>query len=224
MDAVDELRRPGLVLRPPLTASQIDALAAEVGAPLPGELRLVLRVTSGIATPVVIDFEGRSLSYGDEEIFPVSHAIAGDGFGNHWVLDVTPAADGAAVFFASHDPPVVMYEASDLAHFLHDVLERGSLADDSHRRRVFRIWGEDPQTLDYQQAIAGDDELRAFAADLNERFTIVDLRNGQVGDGFSWGRYGPRTMIRRHGAERLFAYGPPPRQNRPWLLRHLLRS
>jgi hypothetical protein len=30
-----------------------------------------------------------------------------------------------------------------------------------------------------------------------------------VGMGFSWGRYGPKTEVRRHGDERVFAYAPP---------------
>jgi len=60
----------------------------------------------------------------------------------------------------------------------------------------------------------------AFAAELDDRFRFVDLRSPPVGMGFSWGRHGPRTELRRHGIERLFAYAPP--DKRPGLLRSLL--
>ena len=40
--------------------------------------------------------------------------------------------------------------------------------------------------------------------------------------GFSWGRHGPRTELRRHGYERLFAYAPP--EEKPGLLRRLFGS
>jgi hypothetical protein len=38
---------------------------------------------------------------------------------------------------------------------------------------------------------------------------FVDLGSPEVGTGLSWGRYGPRTDVRRDGYERLFAYAPP---------------
>ena len=41
--------------------------------------------------------------------------------------------------------------------------------------------------------------------------------------GFSWGRHGPRTEIRRNGHERLFAYARPPKKP-PGRLRRLLRG
>jgi hypothetical protein len=59
----------------------------------------------------------------------------------------------------------------------------------------------------------GDEVLREFAKTLDERFTVVDLRRPQVGMGFSWGRHGPRTEVRRHGDERVFAYAAPAKRS-----------
>ena len=42
-----------------------------------------------------------------------------------------------------------------------------------------------------------------------ESFQIIDLRLTQPGDGFSWGRYGPNTRIRRFGTHPVFAYKKP---------------
>lgn len=216
-----------LELEPGLSEDEIEDVAAEVGAPLPEDLRGLLRHTAGFAgEPLDMDFTGRSLSYGDEDIFPAPLPVAGDGFGNFWVLDLTPEGPAKApVFFASHDPPVVLYQSPDLGTFLHEAFRmlvppHESAVDDVHEDRLFNVWGENPGTLDHAAALQGDEELRAFASGLDDRFVFVDLRDPPVGMGFSWGRHGPRTLIRRDGHRRLFAYAPPERQ--PGLLSRLL--
>src|SRR6187455_465564 len=105
MDAVEEIKRAlatdlvdedghdvELKLRPGLSQAEIDELSDEVGAPLPHELRALLEYTAGIdGGPLeTIDFTGRSLSFGGEDMFPSGLAFAHDGYGNHWVLDLTP--------------------------------------------------------------------------------------------------------------------------------------
>jgi hypothetical protein len=96
-----------------------------------------------------------------------------------------------------------------------------SAVDDVHEDRLFNVWRENPGRLDHAAALAGDEPMRAFAAELDDRFTFIDLRSPPVGMGFSWGRYGPRTDVRRHGHERLFAYAPP--EKKPGLFRRLSR-
>jgi hypothetical protein len=85
--------------------------------------------------------------------------------------------------------------------------------------RLFNVWRTDPGELDRETALARDDELRAFADGLDDRFAFVDLREPEIGMGFSWGRYGPRTEVRRDGYRRIFAYARPEKQ--PGLLRRL---
>lgn len=218
-----------LNLAPPLSAAEIENLEAEVGVPLPLELRGLLEHTSGIEGALEsIDFTGRIFGFEARELFPSGLAIAHDGFGNHWVLDLTPEqGDVAPVFFACHDAPVVLYQSPNLGHFLHetfrmDVPPHASLVDDVHEDRLFRVWRENPGVLDHAAALAGDDELRAFAAELGERFLFVDLREPEIGMGFSWGRFGPRTDVRRHGYHRIFAYARP--EAKPGLLRRLFGS
>jgi hypothetical protein len=94
-----------------------------------------------------------------------------------------------------------------------------SLVDDVHEDRLFNVWGQNPGVLEHSAALAGDEQLRAFASELDDRFEFVDLRSPEIGMGFSWGRYGPRTEVRRHGYERRFAYARPEKQ--PGLLRRL---
>jgi hypothetical protein len=216
-----------LELAPALQTDEIEHLADEIGVPLSRELRTLLERTAGIdGGPLqTIDFTGRSLSIGAPDTFPTGLPIAGDGFGNFWMLDLTPEeVETAPVFFVCHDPPVILYQSPDIGDFLHEAFRmlvppHASAVDDVHEDRLFNVWRENPGTLDRSAALAGDERLRAFAAELDDRFSFVDLRSPPVGMGFSWGRYGPRPDVRRHGHERLFAYAPL--EKRPGLLRRL---
>ena len=87
-----------------------------------------------------------------------------------------------------------------------------SLVDDVHEDRLFDVWRKNPGVVDQQTAAASTDSaLRAFASALPGHFQIVDMRAASPGMGFSWGRYGPRTEVRRHGYDRIFGYAKPPK-------------
>jgi SMI1 / KNR4 family (SUKH-1) len=221
MDAVEVVERLGaehaaLRLRPPPSRDEVDALETELGVPLPGDLRALLDLTGGIdgGRLGTIDLTGASFDVELSDIFPSGLPIARDGSGNHWVLDLTPDAAPPLVFYASHDPPVVLIQSLDLAHFLDEALAPG-------KSLVHDMWHENP--LDHAAALAGDDELRAFAATLDDGYTIVDLRTPTIGTGFSWGRHGPATEIRRDGYRRLFAYARPEPTPKQGLLGRLFR-
>jgi len=202
-----------LTLAPGLSATELEQLQAEIGAPLPRDLRAVLEHTAGIDDTALdgVDFTGRDMSYEDRDLFPLGLPIAADGFGNFWVLDLTPEeTETACVFFACHDPPVILYQSPDLAHFLEETFRiqqppHSSLVNDVHEDRLFNVWRTNPGTIAHPEALAADEELRDFAEEAGDRFVFVDLRSPQIGMGFSWGRYGPRTEVRRYGFERIFA-------------------
>jgi hypothetical protein len=161
-----------------------------------------------------IDFTGESEGFEYEAAFPRCIPIAHDGFGNFWVLDGSPeGAAVAPVFFACHDAPVILYQSPSLADFLAEVVNmyrpsHQSLVNDVSQDRLFHVWRKNPGTMTVAEAAQGDQVLRAFASTLDERFTVVDLRSPQVGMGFSWGRHGSKTEVRRHGDARVFAYAP----------------
>ena len=216
-----------LELGPAMPSADIELLEAELGVPLSHELRALLGETAGIDRgPLpLIDFTGESLSFGDPDALPWALPIAGDGFGNFWVVDLTPEErETAPVFFACHDAPVILYQSATIGDFLHEAFRmleppHVSAVDDVHEDRLFNVWRENPGTLDHSAALASDEPMRSFATELDDRFVFVDLRSPPVGMGFSWGRYGPRTDVRRHGHERLFAYAPP--EKRPGLFGRL---
>lgn len=71
---------------------------------------------------------------------------------------------------------------------------------------LFHVWSDHPGAFTFAEASNGDPVLKEFAASLNEHYHFIDLREPRVGMGFSWGRYGADTLVRRHGEHRLFAY------------------
>ena len=225
MDDVQAIRaaqaiNEGLVLAPPVPSEEIDRLQADIGAPMPPQFRAVLEHTAGIhGGAVEIDFTGRTMDFEDVDVFPSGLPFAADGLGNFWVLDLVPTGASPFVFFDCHDPPVVLLASRDLAGFLPEALRPN--ADVVPNKRLHEIWRENPGTIDYASALAGDESLRVFAEELGESYTFVDLRSGTVGTGFSWGRFGFGTVVRRHGYERLFACAPP--REKPSRLGRLFR-
>jgi cell wall assembly regulator SMI1 len=215
-----------LELRPPATEAEIRRLEETLPGPLPEEMRAALGVTTGLADgPLesfsLLDLEG----FGLEEAFPQAYSIAHDGYGNYWVLDLLPG-DGAwgPVFYACHDPPVIAYQAPTIEAFLEDVVALWrpgrSPVDRMHEDVVHRIWRDHPGLLTPAEAAGtGDSVLAGFAASLPAEAWIADLPQARFADGFAWGRFGPRTEIRRAGRERLWALIPPERK--PGLLQRL---
>jgi SMI1 / KNR4 family (SUKH-1) len=211
-----------LAVTPGIPAEAIDALSTKPGFRLPGELLELLPNCSGVDGLLeTIDFTGQTASFEFAVAFPRCIPIAHDGFGNYWVLDASPeGAAVAPVFFVCHDAPVVLYQSPSLADFLAEVVNmyrppHKSLVNDVHEDRLFHVWRRNPGTMAVSDAAKGDKVLQDFAKTLDERFTVVDLRSPKVGMGFSWGRHGPQTEVRRHKDHRVFAYAPPPKRS-PW--------
>ena len=220
-DLVDEGGEPiAWKALPGLSSEAVAALERKLGFEPPGELLDLLPRCAGVEGPLDdIWFDGRIGGFGQDDIFPKGIPIAPDGFGNFWVLDVQGNAPaGVPVFFACHDPPVILHQADSIAGFLSEVVRmyqppHQSLVTDVYDVRSFDVWRKNPGTLTVAEAASRDEQLRAFAASLDSRFTIVDLRGARPGMGFSWGRHGPRTEIRRHGDLPIFAYAAPPRRS-----------
>lgn len=202
-----------LQLLPPLSAAQIDAFAAKLPCPLPDDIRRLLAFCRGFTGTVdIVDFTGEQCSFEQEEIFPHGLPIAGDGYGNFWVVDLLPSSGTwGPIYFACHDAPVILYQSTSLESFLSDLFKfsqppHQSVIDDVHEDRLFDVWRKNPGVQSYEDVVKSTDpSLRAFAASLDPIFEFVDLRDAAVGFGFSWGRYGPKTVIRRAGELPIFA-------------------
>jgi hypothetical protein len=203
-----------LKLLPGLPETEITDLETKLGFSLPIEIRDLLLYCRGFEgfDDVVefVDFGGICNFYSAE--LPHGLAVAKDVCGNHWVVDlVVDQPEGTAVFYACHDPPVYIFQADSIGHFISEVLRRGndpwtSEIDYVHDECDMDIWTGNPGVLSRDESLAGDQELKEFAESMDDSYLFVDLRNPSIGQGFSWGRYGANTICKRYGEKRLFAY------------------
>jgi hypothetical protein len=199
-------------LKPPLTEPGLLAFEASLPCPLPEEIRELLRFARGFDGVLDgIDFAD-SAGFGFEDIFPHAKSLATDGCGNFWIVDLTRESKSfGPIFYACHDASVIVYQTDSLLHFLREVVRFGnkpwkSEIDDVHEIFTTRIWRENPCVLSFAECVAtGDADLKALAESLDETWEFADMRNPSFGDGYSWGRYGAKTLNRRYGDRRIFA-------------------
>jgi hypothetical protein len=216
-----------LGLVPGLSESEMKAFEASLPCPLPGDIRELLAFCTGFAAGPAqcVDFTGRSFIFEAEAEFPHGLPIAADGYGNFWVVDLVPDSKAwGPIYFACHDPPVILFQSPTLDHFLVELFKCNtppfkSLVDDVRRHRLYDVWRKNPGVLSYEMSLASQDpDLTAFARELGPSFQFIDLRDTEIGFGFSWGRYGADTVVRRLGSLPIFAY-----EKRMNPLRKLLR-
>ena len=204
-----------LDLLPGLDAEAVAHFESSLPCALPEETRELLLFCRGFEGVVAdqVDFTGQDLLFGHEVLFPHGVPIASDGFGNFWVVDLSPdSTEFGPIWFACHDAPVILYQSAGLSDFLSELFKSceppfRSLVDDVHEDRIREVWRTNPNVLTHHDCVESTDSvLQEFAASLDPSYGIVDLRAANPGDGFSWGRYGPNTVVRRHGNHPVFAY------------------
>jgi len=206
-----------LELLPSLSQAELQDFANQLPCPIPPEIMELLSACGGFyGTVEQVDFTGRDLIFEFEPAFPDGLPIAADGYGNFWVVDLNPhSTRWGPIYFVCHDAPVVLYQADSLEQFLSELFRmfeppHQSLVDDVHEDRLANVWQTNPGVLSYEHCLRSEDPiLSAFARELDESFQIIDLRRARPGDGFSWGRYGPRTKIKRFRTHAVFAYQKP---------------
>lgn len=209
-----------LELLPPATDAEVARAESTFSVPLPTELRAALRVSAGFANGPIESLSFLDLAgFGMEDVFPNAYALGHDGFGNYWILDLLPDVDECGpVFFACHDPPVIAFQSANPADFVREVVALGqpgprSPVDLVHDDVTSSIWASNSGIVSRDELVAsGDSVLAEFSGRFPPEAVFADLRAGKIGDGFSWGRYGPRTEWTRAGTHRLWATVPPQRR------------
>lgn len=201
-----------VTLRPGLSEREIDHFEQQLQAPIPDEIHQLLLYSAGFefkpfGTVRFTGHEGFELA----EVFPRSVPVLPDGCGNFWVIDINPQnGEWASVFYACHDPAVIVVQAGDLATFLSQLLdpsksEPRDAVNYVHDEAVRLIWKSDPWLVSVQDArLSQDGVLSKFAEHLPENFRVADLRPMKVGSGFSWGKGGANADLRRNGSELVF--------------------
>ena len=200
-----------LRVKPGFSQTQIEEFEKRLGVPLPKEVRDLLAFTSGFNFEPFgeVNFSAKE-TFGLEEIFPLGLTIATDGTGNDWVIDIKrDTGEWGPVVYMSHDPPVTVIQAPNLAGFIEQVIDLGrpdrKSRLDSASKAAHRIWNDDPYLLDLGASRASSDfALAEFSKQLPQTFRVADLRALEIGSGFAWGRGGPNSAIKRYGSELLF--------------------
>lgn len=186
-------------LKEGLSDAQIDALAENLPtSQIPNEIRELLKFSSGFEfyglDEVTFDGVGQ---FGFEEIFPNSVQLAGDGFGNFWVLDIDKNGKWGSVFYVCHDPAVIVKHSDDLTQFIEHINDFGKNGNKSNleliqEKVVMDIWRQDNFFIELENAKQSIDlSLKNFAFSLPDNFVIADLRNKKNQSGFAWGKFGP---------------------------------
>jgi hypothetical protein len=209
-----------LDLLPAATDAEIRRLESLLPCPLPDEVRELLSYCRGFSCEALnrvdfVDFTGERCVFQYEDAFPRGLPFAHDGCGNFWIVDLWPdSRNWGPIYFACHDAPVMLYQSASLYEYLDELLKALSppfkSAVEDVSRDVFNVWRTNPGVMSYEECIqSGDLELTAFATARGPLFQFIDLRKPQVGAGFSWGRYGADTTVRRWGQLPIFGYEKP---------------
>ena len=132
-------------------------------------------------------------------MFPNSIQLAGDGFGNFWILDIDSKGNWNSVYFVCHDPAVVVKHSENLAEFIKHVDEFGQKGDQSnldiiHKKSVWEIWDAKIGIME-RNKMEYDFENGQFK--LPEIYLVADLSNEPIRTGFPWGKSGPNPKIIR---------------------------
>lgn len=193
-------------LMPGLSEKEIDTIAKHLRTRhIPDDIRELLEFSSGFLFYGLdaITFDGTK-DFEMTNLIPNAVRVAGDGYGNYWILDVDKDGNWGSVFYVCTDPAVIVKQSENLGEFLQHLHEYGmdmrkSSIDIVHEIVVNDIWNREDGLITRDEAkYSNDEELAAFAAQLPYNYYIGDLRNKPIGSGFAWGKFGPnvRSVIR----------------------------
>lgn len=184
-----------------MTDSEIENLKSQLpNNNLPNEIKELLRFSKGFEfyglEEVRFDTFGH---FGFEELFPNSIQLAGDGFGNFWILDIDSKGNWKSVYYVCHDPAVIVKHSENLSDFIKHVDEFGQKGNQSnldiiHEKTVMEIWDEKVGIMEKNEK---DYNFENGQVELPEMFLVADLTDKPIKTGFPWGKSGPNTMIIR---------------------------
>jgi SMI1 / KNR4 family (SUKH-1) len=166
---------------------------------LPNEIKDLLKFTRGFEffglEEVQFDAYGH---FGFEEVFPNSIQLAGDGFGNFWILDIDSKGNWKEVYYVCHDPAVIVKHSENLSDFIGHVNEFGLKGGESnldiiHEKIVMDIWNQKVGIMEQNETDYN------FSSKINEQlpesFMVADLTNMPIKTGFAWGKFGANAKI-----------------------------
>lgn len=215
-------REFGIELLEPLSKEQINAFAQQCPTQsIPADIRELLGYASGFLFPPLDQIAFDCVNqFGMDQIFPCSIQLAGDGFGNFWILDISPDGNWGSVFYACHDPAVIVLHSTDLTQFVRHVDEFGKDKTNAHlniihEKTAFSIWQNDNGFIEYNAACSSSDNiLKEFASSFPSNYVFADLRDKPLSSGFAWGKFlSSIEKTVRHSSELLWAFEKSSKKN-----------
>lgn len=152
-------------------------------------------------SPIEFDSIGE---FGFLELAPWSITLGHDGLGNFWILDIDAKGNLGKVYFACHDPAVLIVHSQNLNEYLLHLLSFYKEPHESHVSQVsevsvMNIWTQNPNILPKQEFEYRNPEFTEFLSEYDgANWNIADLRKGDNKDGFAWGIQGPNQLKSRH--------------------------
>ena len=191
----------GIELLDGMTENEIENLKSQLpNNTIPNEIEELLRFSKGFEfyrlEEIRFDTFGH---FGFEEMFPNSIQLAGDGFGNFWILDVDSEGGWNSIYYICHDPAVIVKHSENLSEFIKHVDEFGQKGNQSnldiiHEKTVMEIWDEKIGIMEKNEK---DYDFEIGKVELPEMFLVADLTDKPIKTGFPWGKSGPSTKIIR---------------------------
>ncbi|MFA0964121.1 SMI1/KNR4 family protein [Roseivirga sp. BDSF3-8] len=181
---------------------------------LPPEIEELLTFSKGFIFNELDEIRFDAFGYfGFEEVFPYSIQLAGDGFGNFWILDIDSEGNWKEVYYVGHDPAVIVKHSENLSQFIAHIDEFGIAGENSHLatihdQAVYQIWNEESGMME-------DDTgsyLFETPKELPESYWIANLKDKPIGTGFAWGKFGHGAEIVRPGDDPIWVIEKKKRQ------------
>lgn len=171
-----------------MTDSEIENLKSQLpNNTLPNEVEELLRLSKGFEFYGLEEVRFDAFGYfGFEKMFPNSIQLAGDGFGNFWILDVDSKGSWNSVYYVCHDPAVIIKHSENLSEFIKHVDEFGQKGNQSnldiiHEKTVMDIWNEKVGIMEKNEK---DYNFENREVEFPEMFLVADLTEKRVKQGF----------------------------------------
>jgi hypothetical protein len=152
-----------------------------------------------------------NLAGAQTDALPVSIPVMEDGLGNFWMVDVDPIKClWREIYYVSHDPPVIVHQASNFSGFLLQfgdecASENGGLITRVHEGAAREIWAGRGSCQSSKRLSGSPDPLiRQLVEQFGDDSWICDLRSAQPGQGFAWAEGREALTIHRPASEPVF--------------------
>lgn len=189
-----------------LSESEIEELSKSFpNGTIASELAEILKETRGWDGygPEQVDFSAIG-QFGFLELSPNSITLGHDGFGNFWILDILNDSSLGNIYYACHDPAVLVKYSNNINEFLNSLIEfyespSENYLNEIHDKTVFEIWKNGGNIFEKDEFVSKNKEFEGFLKEFEgDNWMIADLRNSKNKDGFAWGKFGPNNLTKRH--------------------------